>query len=251
MTLAGYIFLTITRPRFSAPLGLLAIVGLCWWGTAAYRLVRQFEEHAPVTMSLTEAVKASRDGEVYVRISDVNLDCDKALSGRFGTVFALSDADGHVAAMARLGSCPPAPRLVADGVFLEPPFGLYGSAVAQGWDVTPGHLAFFDQETRSSRAWTRIGLSVGIPLFVIGCILSGVVAERRPRERRTWRMRALGLGMMGGISWFFYYAHEYVFLRVIPASAFMAVAFVCALAFAVVPNHPYMRKVGQQLLGDA
>jgi hypothetical protein len=248
VTLAGYLFTAIIRPRFSGPIGALAIVGLCWWATSSYRLVRQIDEHAPSTVSFAEAVKASKDGEIYVRITGATPDCNKVLHWNLGTVVALVDSSGQVAAMEHVEECSKDRPASLEGVFLEPPFGLYGEAVAQGWDVTEGHLAFFEPDTSKSRAWTRIGIAlVAVPL-ILGSILAGLYADQRKGQRRAWRMRALGLGMMAAISWFFYYAHEYVVLEVVPATAFGAVGFAVALAFVVVPESGYMQKVAERVL---
>ncbi len=248
MTLSGYVFTAIVRPRFSGPLGALAIAGLCWWALSSYRLARQIDEHAPSLLSLPEAVRLSRDGEAYVRITGAVADCNKVLPLSSGTAIALVDRGGQVAAMAHVEDCPRAGSEGLAGVFLDPPSGLYGAVVAQGWDVTPGHVAFFEPDTRRSRAWTRIGIALfAIPLLA-GCILAGVHAERRREQRQAWRMRALGFGMMGALSWFFYYAHEYVVLGVVPATAFGAVGFAVALAFVVIPQSEYMQKVAEQVL---
>ncbi len=250
MTLSGYIFTVIIRPRFSGPIGALAIVGLCWWAASAYRLVRQFDEGTPLAMTFPDAVTASKDGELYVRMTGATPDCSKVLSWNFGTAVALVESNGQIAAMAHLEECPKGKPESLQGVFLEPPFGLYGAAVAQGWHVTPGHLAFFEPNTRKSRAWTRIGIALCALPLVIGCVIAGVFAERRRAQRQTWRMRALGLGMMAGVSWFFYYAHDYVVFRLVPATVFGAVGFAVALAFVVFPATTYMKKVAQRVLPD-
>ena len=114
--------------------------------------------------------------------------------------------------------------------------------------LTEGHLAFFEPNTRKSRAWTRIGIALFATPLVVGCILAGVYAEKRKGQRQAWRMRALGLGMMAGIAWFFYYAHEYVVFRVVPATVFGATGFAVALAFVVIPESGYMQKVAQRVL---
>jgi hypothetical protein len=61
-------------------------------------------------------------------------------------------------------------------------------------------------------------------------------------------MRALGLGMMAGLSWFSYYAHEYVFFHLLPGSAFVVIGFAVALAYVVAPNSTYMQKVAARVL---
>ena len=248
MTLSGYLFTVIIRPRFSGPIGMFAIVGLCWWAMSAYRLVRQFDDHAPSTMSFSAAVKASRDGEVYVRLTGAAPDCSKVLHWNFGTAVALVDSNGQIPAMVHLEECLTERHESLEGVFLAPPYGLYGEAVAKGWNVTVGHLAFFEPDIRRSRAWTRIGIALFAVPLIVGCFLAGLQAERRKERRQAWRMRSLGLGMMAGISWFFYYSHEYVIFRVVPATVFGATGFAVALAFIVVPESAYMKKVAQRVL---
>lgn len=108
MTFSGYLFTAIIRPRFSGPIGVLAIMGLGWWAMSAYRLLRQFDDHAPSTMSFPEAVKASKDGEVYARLTGATPDCNKMLHWNFGTAVALTDSNGQVAAGG-------APRRVSEG----------------------------------------------------------------------------------------------------------------------------------------
>jgi hypothetical protein len=73
-------------------------------------------------------------------------------------------------------------------------------------------------------------------------------AERKEAQREVWRMRALGFGMMASISWFYYYAHEYVVFRVVPATLFAATGFTVALAFVLIPTSAYMRKVALRVM---
>jgi hypothetical protein len=250
MTLSGYLFAAITRPRFSGPIGILAIGALCWWALISYRLVGQFDARAPSTLSLSEAVKASKEGEVYVRIQGAALDCTKVIHWNFGTGVAMVDAKGQVAALAHFEECP-AGRVEGsnlEGVFLEPPYGLYGEAVARGWDVTPGHLAFFEPDLRRSRAWTRIGIALFAVPLVVGCFVAGLQAERRKERRQAWRLRALGLGLMAALAWFSYYAHEYVVFGVVPATLFVAIGAAVSLAFVIVPESAVMKQVAQRLL---
>jgi hypothetical protein len=248
MTLSGYLFTAIIRPKFSGPIGAAAVVALSWWAQAAYRLVQQIDAHTPSKMSLTEAVKASRDGEVYVAPTAATLDCDKSFRFGFGTAMALVDANGKVAAVGHFEACPADGRSL-EGVFLDPPHGLYGEAVRLGWNVTEGHLAFFEPDPHASRAWTRIAIALAAVPLILACFWAGVRAEqRRGAQREAWRMRALGLGLMAGVTWFSYYAHAYVFFRVVPATVFVATGFAVALAFVLIPTSGYMRKVAQRVM---
>lgn len=250
MTLSGYLFAALIRPRFSIPIGALAIAGLCWWGASAYRLVRQVGDHAPTAMSFPDAVRASKDGEVYVRLTGATPDCTKTLRWSFGTAIALVDANGEIAAMGHFEKCP-VDAASLEGIFLEPPAGLYGRAVARGWGVTRGHLALFEPDTSRSRAWTRIGIAlIGVPL-ILGCIFAGVRAGRAPSQPRSWQMRALGLGMMAAMDWFSYYAHEYVIFGVLPAMALAVTGFAAAAAIVVAPNSASMKKVARVVLPTA
>jgi fluoride ion exporter CrcB/FEX len=246
MTFAGYLFTAIIRPRFSAPLGTLAFAALLAWAWSAQALVRQIAAHAPTAMSFSEAVKASKDGEVYVRMTGATPDCTRVIDWSFGPAVALVDGHGEVAAVGHFDACPRGASSSLEGEFLDPPYGLYGEAVARGWSVTPGHLAYFESDPTRSRAWTRIFIAMLTAALVVGCVLAGVRAERRKGASRVWRMRALGLGMMAGLSWFSYYAHEYVVFDVLPASVFVVVGFAVALAYVVAP--PYMQKVAARVL---
>jgi hypothetical protein len=107
MTFAGYLFTAIIRPRFSAPLGALAVARLLAWALSAQALVRQIAAHAPTSMSFSEAVKASKDGEVYVRMTGATPDCSRVLEWSFGQAVALADAQGEVAAVGHFDECPP------------------------------------------------------------------------------------------------------------------------------------------------
>lgn len=243
-----YIVMPLVRPRFAVPLGTLALFGLGWWAVSAQRLLRQIDSRTPTTMSLTAAVNSSKDGEVYVRLTDLTVDCEKVLNWNFGRAVALVTPAGQVAAMGHFESCPERVSGTLEGVFLEPPYGIYGEAWAQGWNVTPGHLAYFEPDLGRSRATTRIGIALADMLLILGWLGSGLLGERRPRERHLWRTRALGFWLMAGMAWWAYYAHEYVWLKVVPGTIFCAVGFAVGFLYVAAAGTSYMQKYGAKWL---
>lgn len=91
MALGHILLRSIANPRVAVPIAGGVLILLCWWGVSASHLARQIDRREPTSMRLEEAVAASKDGELYVRVSDAQLDCDKALTGSFGQAFALLD----------------------------------------------------------------------------------------------------------------------------------------------------------------
>ncbi|WP_394838650.1 hypothetical protein LVJ94_17315 [Pendulispora rubella] len=114
--------------------------------------------------------------------------------------------------------------------------------------MTEGHLAYFEPDVRKSRAWTRIAIALFAVPSIVASFLAGIRAERRKAQREAWRTRALGLGMMAGTSWLYYYGHEWVRFRVVPVNVFAVTGFVIALAFALIPTSRYVRKVAQRVM---
>jgi fluoride ion exporter CrcB/FEX len=127
-----------------------------------------------------------------------------------------------------------------DAVMIAPDLAKVGASRAA---MVEGFAQYAAQATTHSFA---IAL-VAVPL-IVGCFLAGLRAERRKERRQTWRMRSLGLGMIAALSWFSYYAHEYVVVGVVPATLFVAVALAVSLAFVIIPESAYMKKVARQLL---
>jgi hypothetical protein len=242
-------FRGITSAKIGIPIALAALAGTAWWGLRAYQLAQQLEHHQPLQLKFSEAVRDSRDGEVYTRFSDARLDCSKELVGAFGRAFALVDTDGHVAAMIRLADC--ASQDVADfeGIFREPPYLLYGAAVQQGWPVTRGHLAFLDPSVTSQHAWLRFIIAAFIAIMLVAYLGAIVLADRRPMKDRAWQLRALGLSLLAMLPWLVYMARDYVIWGVIPVPILGACAALVALAFLAVPRSAYMQKVADTLLG--
>jgi hypothetical protein len=236
------LFRTVTKIWFAVPLAILVVLGFAWWASASCRLARQIDRHEPTAMGFDEAVAAGKDGDVYVRLDTGKLDCSKGLAREFGKAFAILDRDGRVAAMARLPDCATGQAAGLQGVFREPPYLLYGDAVGQGWNVTPGRLAYFDTLADSSDAWKRVAISAVGAFFMVLYAGSIFIAHRASHARRSWRVRGLGFWFLALTPWLAYIAHDYVYVRVVPVPVVAAIAALIALAMVAVPDHWYIQK---------
>jgi hypothetical protein len=230
------IFRAITKAAVALPLAALLVLGYAWWGHAALQLARQIDGHRPETAHLDEAAETARDRDLYVRLSDAQLDCGKELSGDFGDAFALADGEGSIPAMAHLAACDPTKAAQLEGVFREPPYGLYGEAFAAGWKITPGHLAYFDTIAHSSDPWRRVGISALGSLLLLASALSIVAATRTQRHRRAWRLRGVGLWLLSLMPWLAYQAHDEVVFGALPVPALAAIGAAVCLAMVLAPN---------------
>lgn len=247
----GHIFLrSLANPRVALPLAGGVLILVSWWGIAASHLARQIDRHDPTPMRFEEAVAASKDGEIYVRINDARLDCDKGLTGSFGNAFALLEHQGRVAAMIPLPNCDASKTPLVDGIFRHPPYLLYGAAVERGWNVTPGHLAFLDPKVQSADPWLRVALSVLIGLLTIASALSSIAAGRSLNDERAWHVRAVGFAVMAMAPWLAYVEYDYVFFGVVPVPLVAAIAAALGLAMVMVPRHAYIQKVTARFLGN-
>lgn len=238
-------FRGIATAKYGVPLALAAIAGCGWWGFQAWKLADQLERHAPAELGLTHAVRASKDGEVYARIGDATLDCTKGLFAKDVHAYALVDGNGMIPAMVQLPGC--STSTVFEGVFLDPPNGLYGEAVSRGWSVTSGHLAFLDPKVTSSHAWFRLGVAAFIALM-LGAYLFAVLRAERSRDR-AWSLRAIGLAFFAALPWLAYMAHDYAVWGVIPVPLLAACGAVSALAMITLARTPYGRNLADRFLG--
>jgi hypothetical protein len=239
--MARLLFRTITRGWPALALGLLLVAAFAWWAIVSLRLAQQIDRHEPSIMRFSDAVAASKKGEVYARFDDATLDCRKSLAGPFGNAFGLVDREGRVAAMAHLPACKRTDAGALEGVFLEPPYLLYGNAVAQGWSVTPGHLAYLDPFADSGQAWRRVRIGGFGALASLAYAVAIFIANRS--RARAWRVRGLGFWLLAVAPWLAYVAHDYMYVRLVPVPLVAAIAAFIALAMVVVPDHPFIQRV--------
>ncbi len=221
----------LLTPRFALPLAALAMVGAGWWGIDALRLGQQMDARSPTPMRLADAIKASKNHEIYVRLEAASLDCGKGVRGDFGRAFALLDEDGRIPAIARSERCETTPLI---GVFIEPPYGIYGYAIDAGWNVTRGHLGFLDTQLDTTHAYKRAGVASVIAFFLL-CFC--VVLLRSNQPSRTSKLRALGFMYMALMPWLAYMMPNHVVYGVIPVRWFAASAALIGVALVAVPNH--------------
>jgi hypothetical protein len=144
--------------------------------------------------------------------------------------------------MARLPDCATGQAVGLEGVFREGPYLLYGDAVAQGWNVTPGRLAYFDTLADSSDAWKRVAISAVGAFFMVLYAGSSFVAQRASHARRSWRVRCLGFWFLALTPLLAYIRHDYVYVGVVPVPVVAATAALIALAMVALPDHWFIQK---------
>ena len=242
---------SIANPRVAVPIAGGVLILVCWWGVSATHLARQIDRRQPTPMRFEEAVAASKDGELYVRVSDARLDCDKGLVGPFGQAFALLDHESRVAAMVTLPSCDKSKAPVFEGVFRHPPYLLYGSAVGLGWDVTPGHLAFLDSKASSFDPWLRVSLAVLMGLLIIASLFATSTASRALSDERVWQVRAIGFGVMAMMPWATYEQYDYVVFGFVPVPLVTSMAAAIGLGMVLLPRHAAIQRLTSRFMGDS
>ncbi len=244
MGLGQHILRAVTTPRFALPLAAALFLGFGWWAVRSLQLARQIDRRAPTAMSVDDAVAASHDGDLFVRLDGAKLDCSKELIGDFGEAFAVNDSQGRIAAMARLSDCSGVRTSASRdlvGLFRDPPSHIYGEASGEGWNVTPGQLAFLDTLADGSQAWRRFSVALAGVLFMLA-YAGSIVASERTGLREAWRVRGLGFWFLAVLPWLAYMAHDYVYVRVIPVPLLAALTALIALAMIVAPEHAFVKK---------
>lgn len=245
MSIGPVLLRALAKPVVTLPIAGGVLLLLSWWGVSAGQLARQIDRKEPTPMRFEEAVVKAKDDEIYVRIRDAKVDCDKRLHGRDERVaFALLDHQDRVAAMIPLASCDASTATDLVGVFRDPPYLLYGGAVAQGWNVTPGRLAFLETKSQSADLWLRVALSVLIGFLTIAAALSSIAAGRSSAdEGAAWHVRAMGFAVLAAAPFLTYVHYDYVFFGFLPVPVASAIAGALALAMILKPRHAYVQKL--------